>query len=235
MATKARKQRPKLSVLTTDQEVKSARSKLPVFDPHDLQSLITEAKTDDTADFDTAFFLAFRRRNDIQMKELLRRLGVNPSNPDAWERGFFHLACLHHGVGHLAWYPRRTNRNSATWTPAQDFVLLREVWILQQQGLSDRAAVEQLACDPKKRQLFPYRKKGYFSKAEESEKRAAALRERLKALKASARGKSILDLLVGMCQSGGLGSLERGLYELAIFSSVPRIGKNQEPLQKAHS
>ena len=221
MAAKARKQRSKISLFPKDQEVKSARRKLPVFDPHDLRSLISEAKTNDKADVDTAFFFAFRRRNDTQMKELLRHLGVDPSRPDAWERGFFQLALLHHGVGHLAWYPRRTNRNSATWTSTHDLALLREVIILRQKGLSEHRAVKKLAADPKKRKLFPYRRHGYwFSTAEDPQKREAALWARLQKLKASARGTSIVDLLVGVSQDG-LSSIERRLYELDMSRLLP--------------
>jgi hypothetical protein len=230
MAAKARKQRSKVSLFPKDYEVKSARRKLPVFDPHDLRSLINEAKTNGEADVDTAFILAFRRRNDTQMKELLRRLGVDPSRSDAWERGFFHLALLHHGVAHLAWYPRRTNRNSATWTPTHDLALLREVIVLRQRGLGERAAVKKLASDPKKRQQFPYRQKGYFSTADEPQKREAALWARLQKLKQSAGGKSIVDLLVGVSQKG-LSSIERTLYEL----DAPKMVKIESRSKKARS
>src|SRR5262245_25017186 len=102
---KARKHRSTISLFPKDHEIKSARRKLPVFDPHDLRSLISEAKTNGKANVDTAFLFAFRHRNDTQLNDLLRHLGVDPSSPDAWERGFFHLAFLYHGVGHLAWYP----------------------------------------------------------------------------------------------------------------------------------
>jgi hypothetical protein len=191
--------------------------------------LISEAKGNDKTDVDTAFFFAFRRRNDAQMNELLRRLGVDPSRPDAWERGFFHLAFLHHGVGHLTWNPRRTNRNSATWTPTHDLALLREVFVLRQKGLSERAAVGKLASDRKNRQQFPYRRKGYFSTADEPQKREAALWARLQKIKASTRGTSILDLLVGVSQDG-LSSIERRLYELDMASLLPKNGENQKPL-----
>jgi hypothetical protein len=221
--------RSKISLFPKDHEVKSARRKLPIFDSHDLRSLITEAKTSDETDFDSAFLLAFRRRNSAQMKDLLRRLGVDPSRADAWERGFLHLAFLHHGVGHLAWYPRRTNRNSASWTPTHDLALLREVILLRQKGLSERAAVKKLASDRKKSQQFPYRKKGYFSTADEPKKREAALWARLQKLKASTRGTSIVDLLVGVSHDG-LSSIERRLYELDMSSSLPRDGENQKPL-----
>src|ERR1700730_10175522 len=174
---KARKKR-KILLSPKDHEVQKVRRKLPVFDPHDLRSLITEAKTNDNADIDTAFLLAFRRRNEIQMKALLRGLGVDPVRSDAWERGFFCLALLHHGVGHLAWYPRRTNRNSATWTPSHDYALLQEIFVLRQGGLSERTAVQKLAADKTKRELFPYRGQG------DPQKREAALRARLQKLKA---------------------------------------------------
>jgi hypothetical protein len=220
---KTRKQRSKIALFPKDEEVKSARRKLPVFDPHDLRSLITEAKTNHKADVDAAFLFAFRRRNNDQMKDLLRRLGVDPSRPDAWERGFFHLAFLHHGVGHLAWYPGRTNRNSATWTPTHDLALLQEVIVLRDKGLSERRAVKRLAADPKKRGLFPYRKKEYrFSIDEEPKKREAALWARLqKKLKASARGTSIIDQLLGISRDS-LSSIERRLYELDMSNLLPK-------------
>jgi hypothetical protein len=226
--------RSKISLFPKDHEVKSTRRELPVFDPHDLRSLITEAKRNDQAGADSAFLFAFRRRNETQMKELLRRLGVDPSRPNAWERGFFQLALLHHGVGHLAWYPRRTNRNSATWTPTHDLALLQEVIVLRQSGLSDRAAIKKLASDPKKHQQFPYREKGYFSTAGHRQKREAALRARLEKLKASARGTSIVDLLVGVSLDE-LSSIERRLYELDMSSSRPEMVKINRGSKKVGS
>jgi hypothetical protein len=227
---KARKRRSKILLFPKEDDVRSARRKLPVFDPHDLRSLISEAKKNDEVDVDTAVLLAFRRRTESQMKDLLRRLGVDPSRPDAWERGFFHLALLHHGVGYLAWYPRRTNRNSATWTSTHDLALLQEVIVLRDKGLSERRAVKKLAADPKKRALFPYRRKGYrFSTAEDLKNREAALWARLQKLKASARG--ILGLALGVSQ-GNLSSGERSLYELDMSWLPPKVGENQKPVQK---
>jgi hypothetical protein len=212
---KIRKQRSKILLVPKNGEVRSARRKLPVFKPHDLRSLISEAKKNVEADVDTAFLLVFRRRNETQLKDLLRRLGVDPSSPNAWERGFFHLAVLHHGVGHLVWYSPRTNRNSATWTPSHDLALLREIFVLRQMGMSERAAVRKLASDPKKRQQFPYRRKGHFSTADETKNREAALWVRLQKVKASARGTSTVELALGVSQEG-LSSVERRLYELDI-------------------
>jgi hypothetical protein len=216
---KAHMQRSKIPLLPKEHWVRSARRKLPVFKPHDVRSLVSEAKTNGNTDIDTAFLLAFRRRNDAQMKDLLRGPGVDPARSDAWQRGFFHMAFLHHGVGHLAWFPNRTNRNSATWTSSHDLALLREVFLLRGRGLSERAAVKKLASDPKKRQLFPYRPHR-FSTGEDPQKREAALWARLQKLKAQSRGTSILDLLLGVSQDG-LSSIERSLYELYMASSLP--------------
>ena len=124
-----------------------------------------------------AVLAALRRRNEVQMQKLLRGLGVDPSRPDAWKRGFFLLAYYHHGVGHLAWHPRRTNRNAAKWTRAQDLELLRQVIMLTRDGLSQRRAIAKVAADPRKMRLFPYRenKSRYFPKGTQRGRREATL------------------------------------------------------------
>jgi hypothetical protein len=193
MASK-RKSRSKILLSPDDQQRKAKRRELPVFEAHDLRTLIKEAKASPN-DGANAFLLAFRRRNAAQMNELLRHLGVNPSQPDAGIKGFFLLAYYHHGVGRLAWNPRRTNKNAPTWTAEHDFMLIREVAILNGQGLSDRAAIAKLAGDLKKRQLFPYREqKGrHFPKGNELKRREDALWSRLQKLRKSARGRSLFD------------------------------------------
>src|SRR5262245_41078455 len=112
----ARKQKKQVLLLPPDREVEARRKKLPIFEPHDLRSLLAEAKASQHVDGDDAAVLAaLRRRNEVQMQKLLRALGVDPSRSDAWARGFFLLAHFHHWVGHLAWYPQRINRNAAKW------------------------------------------------------------------------------------------------------------------------
>lgn len=165
------------------------------------------------------------------MNELLRHLGVDPARPDAWLRGFLILAHVHHGIGHLAWYPKRTNRNAARWTPDHDFVLLREVLILKTEGLSERGAVKWLATSSKKIQLFPYRaQEGRHSpKGTEQKRREDALWARLQKLKASASGKSLVRLF-----AGDLGKnsdfYESVLYDLDASHSLPgQIGEKPKP------
>jgi len=193
----SRKRKKQVLLLPPNREIEARRKKLPIFEAHDLRLLLAEAKGRQLVDGDDAAVLAaLRRRNEVQMQKLLRALGVDPSRPDAWARGFFLLAHYHHGVGHLAWYPRRTNRNAAKWTPAQDLELLREVIMLTRDGLSKRRAIAKIAADPKKMRLLPYReqKSRYFPKGAERERREAALWARFQKLIASTRGRSLFDL-----------------------------------------
>jgi hypothetical protein len=66
---------------------------------------------------------------------------------------------------------------------------------------------------------FPTAGRGTGSRQLKSPKNAA-LWARLQKVKASARGKSIVNLLVSISQ-GGLSSIERMLYELDMSSLLP--------------
>jgi len=211
----ARKRKKQILLLPPDREVEAGRKKLPVFETHDLRSVLAEAKASQHVDGDdVAFLSALRRRNEVQMQKLLRALGVDPSRPDAWARGFFLLAHYHHGLGQLAWYPRR-NRNAAKWTPAQDLELLREVIMLTRDGLSQRRAIAKIAADPKKMRLFPYRehKSRYSPKGTERGRREAALWAHFQKLIASTRGRSLFNLF-GSAPRDGLSFWERTLRDL---------------------
>jgi hypothetical protein len=211
----ARKRKKQILLLPPDREVEARRKKLPIFEAHDLRSLLAEAKASQHVDGDDAAVLAaLRRRNEMQMQKLLRALGVDPSRPDTWKRGFFLLAYYHHGVGHLAWYPQRTNKNAAKWTRAQDLELLRQVIMLTQAGLSQRRAIAKIAADPRKMRLFPYREKPrYFPKGTQRGRREAALWAHFQKLIASTRGRSLFDLFGGAPRDG-LSFWERTLRDL---------------------
>jgi hypothetical protein len=86
------------------------RKKLPIFKRHDLQSIFNVAQPDGGQLSPNEPVLELRRRNQKQMVDLLRWLGIDPSQPDAWEKGFFLLAHYHHGVGHLTWRIPRTKQ-----------------------------------------------------------------------------------------------------------------------------
>ena len=171
---KAQKRPSKILLFPSAEELRLARKKLPRFKPHDLRSLLREAGQGSWI----ALLLTYRRRNELQLKSLLKHFGINPSAPDGWERGFFHLAVHHHGVGHIASSRPRTNRNAATWTAGHDLTLLLEVIRLRDQGFSIRRALKMIVADPAKRKLFPYRRQGHFPTGTEQQKREAALHAR---------------------------------------------------------
>jgi hypothetical protein len=179
------------------------RKGLPKFEPHDLRSIINKARSSaDQSGIDEAVVLEIRRRNQRQMLDLLRGLGINPSQPDAYQKGFYWLAFYHHGVGHLAWQRSRTNRNAATWTNGDDLNLLVEVIRLKATGLSELEAIKRIASDRRTNKLFPYREQSHrsgsdFSVQKEPKKRRSALRRRLQRLKVSSTENSILNQLLG--------------------------------------
>jgi hypothetical protein len=219
--------RKRISLFPEDQRFRAERKKLPVFKPLDLRSLVGEgAKSGDSK---LAVMHAFRRRNEMQLQELLHCLGLDRSQPDAWQKGFFFLAYYNYGVGHIAWYPRRTNRNAARWTVDHDFDLLREVVKLTNDGLSERRAIKRLAFDRKKQQLFPYREQQHrhFAKGTEQKRREEALWARLQKLKASANARSILNLIVGD-RDDRLSFYERTVRDLDASNARSELVKNQQ-------
>jgi hypothetical protein len=217
--------------LATDQEIKARRKKLPVFAAHDLRSLIGEAKASQRAGGDLTLLTVFRRHNEAQLNELLRHLGIDPSQPDAWLRGFFFLAHYYQGVGRMAWYPRRANRNAATWTLTADLALLAEVTMLTNQGLSERGAIKKLAADRGKRQLFPYRRQTlrHSAKGTEQQQREANLRSRLQKLKTGARERGLFGLNIEG-QSEEPDFYERVLQHLDLAPLTTRAGEKPTPL-----
>src|ERR1700678_260075 len=125
--TRVRTKPSTIPLFPNDQELKDARKKLPFFKAHDLNTLINAGKANTKESVPQTPLSALRRRNYDQLKDLLKHLGIEPTQPDSWLRGFFMLAFYHHGVGHVAWSRPRSNRNSATWTPTHDLDLLQEV------------------------------------------------------------------------------------------------------------
>ena len=126
-------------------KLNATRKRLPKFKPHDLQPILNAARAVEGQSWSDHAVLEIRRRNQKQMADLLRRLGVDPSQPDAWQRGFFLLAFYHHGVGNLTWRIPRTNKDAATWTNAADLNLLREVTTLMAAaGISELQAIKRI-------------------------------------------------------------------------------------------
>ena len=199
---------------------------MTLFEPHDLRSLISEARASETdSGLDRAVVSALRHRNQSQMNDLLRRLGVDPSQPDSWHRGFLQLACRHYGVARLALHP--------TWTDAADMNLLLEVISLRATGKSELQAIKQIVSNSKTRKLFPYgeknRVKSHYSAQNENQKREAALRRRLQHLKRSSSENSILNQLLGTGRNAQ-SALERVLNTLDFPASSPQRVEKIYPL-----
>jgi hypothetical protein len=201
------------------------RKKLPIFRPHDYRSLINEAKKAGSGGVEREFIHVLRRRNEMQMNNLLQSLGIDRFDSKTWEKGFYHLAYFHHGVGHVAWYPARTNRNPATWSLEHDHALLKNVITLTNQGLSERAAVNGLAADPQKRRLFPYRRQElrHFPKGTDQKRREDALWSRLHKLKRSIAGRTLRLILDD--QEESIGVFERWLRYFDMADALPVAGE----------
>src|SRR5580704_5430142 len=230
-----RKERIQILAGHTDEHIRAQCKKLTLFEPHDLRSLISEARASETdSGLDRAVVSALRHRNQSQMNDLLRRLGVDPSQPDSWQRGFLQLACRHYGVARLALHQHpRTNRNAATWTDAADMNLLLEVISLRATGKSELQAIKQIVSNSKTRKLFPYgeknRVKSHYSAQNENQKREAALRRRLQHLKRSSSENSILNQLLGTGRNAQ-SALERVLNTLDFPASSPQRVEKIYPL-----
>jgi hypothetical protein len=220
-----RKKRMHILLGHTDEHIKAYCNQVPLFEPHDLRSLTSEARASGGAsEREKAFLMAIKERNQVQIIDLFRQLDIDPSRSDAWQRGFLRLACRHYGVGRLALHHIRTNRNAVTWAPVDDLRLLEEVTKAMTSGKSERQAIKQIIANPKTRRLFPYgeknRTKSYYSVQNERQKQESALRRRLQRLKKSSNEKSILDQLLG---SGwdAQGVFERVLYAVDLTALLP--------------
>jgi hypothetical protein len=228
----ARKERIRILIGHTDEHIKAQCKKLLLFEPHDLRSLISEARGGGDTGLEQAVVLAFNERNQRQTVDLLRRLGIDPSQPDVWQKGF--LRYYHYGVGRLAWQPLRTNRKAATWTPSNDLNLIMEVTKLKADGFSEPKAIKRILSDPRTRRLFPYREQknragSDYSSKYEVKKREAALWRRLQYLKASSAWNSILDQLLGPGWNAKSSS-ESALYALdSPIYSPKEVMKNRRP------
>jgi hypothetical protein len=159
-APKRKRKRASSILLPSEAEVTAMRERLPHFDPHDLRSLLNEARSAaPQGDTDMSFTIVLRERNNHQINELLNALDIDRSKADFWQRAFIALAFIDHGMGHLQWRPQKTKKNAATWTLDHNIRLFKEMATLTANGLSDRAAIKKLAKDDRKQKLFPYRPK----------------------------------------------------------------------------
>jgi hypothetical protein len=200
-------------------ELEKLKSCLPQFKPHDLRKLAGEidARVAEPAARDAELVKILRRENEKQVDQLLRSMRVDRRSANGWERAFFWLAYLHHGLGHLAWRSRRTNQNAAKWSREHDLKLIIEVTRLTQQGYMVRASIRRLARDRKKKNFFPYNSQ---TKSQGSSKQIEdALRARW--LTIGKRETTIEDAILGTFKS------PRGSIEWALALLDESLAKNK--------
>jgi len=198
------------------------------FEPHHLRKLVDAARAiDGPAGQQETFIHVLRRENEKQIEQLLRSMGLDPATPNVWERAFFLLAVLHHGVGHVVWRPRRTNKNAAKWSVEHDLALINEMIELRRRGHSERAAIKVLSHS-RKEHLFPYKAQDRpGSRLGSKEQKAAALRARWEKIKHAKLEDAIL---------GGFrpprSSIEEALWSLDAAES---LAKNKGPARSGPS
>ena len=212
-----------ISILPPEAQISESK-KVPQFEPHDLQSLVDEAKS-------TGAFVVevLRRRNEDQLRTLVEHLGVSPADPEVWKKAFFLLAVKTSGVDHVKWSPRRTNKNAVKWTVTHDLALLKEVTILCAKGLSERAAIDKIAADPAMKKILPYRENGQSSS---KKKRVTALLRRLHRLKPPMETWLHQALCIPPKFSS---SIEEDIYHLEMSHGLSQLVTNEQPLKKVNS
>jgi hypothetical protein len=124
---------------------------------------------------------------DRQLEQLLLSLGLDPTSPTAWRDGFCLLACLHYDIGK----PPRTNNNAAKLSQADNLILLREVVQLMGRGLNEWQAINELAGDRRKAQVFK------FTVSSSKAQRAETLQKRLTKIKNAGRGHAPFSNIFG--------------------------------------
>jgi hypothetical protein len=189
-------------IFPESKDLKARRESLPKFKPFELDQLAKRPPADnDPRDNSARIVGLLQQETNQQMLELLRRLRIDAAQSDAWRKGFYWLACYHHGVGRFVFYRPKKHRNAARWTNEHDLVLLSETIKLKATGLSELAALKIIASHPELKRLLPYRAQKYRAledtRKTEHKKRVAALRRRLHDLKSKASEKSLLAQLLG--------------------------------------
>jgi hypothetical protein len=132
-------------------------ARLTHFEPHKLDDIVQDARAaSEQPDFTVEALLNLRRKNDQQIEQLLHEMNLDPKQPDVWQRAFFRLAAVHHGVGGLSTTPpRQTNKNARKWTAEQHLIFYQMMQVLLQDGISERGAVKKIANDKEKWRRFP--------------------------------------------------------------------------------
>jgi hypothetical protein len=215
----AKKKEP-LLLSPSRKQLRETENRLPRFDPIDLRSLLALAgKRTGAQSADGKVLIALRDRIEEQTEELLRGLGCDPAEFN-WQIAFIRLARIHHGLGRLAYAPKRTNSKGAEkWKNEHTLRLLTVMRDLKAEGIEGAAAFEKIAKDPKLREQFPYATR---SQIKGKDQMAKSLSERWRKLFLE---KDPLRKAIGGDQP--LGKAEFLLWSLDNQYAFPAVAKNK--------
>jgi hypothetical protein len=151
ISKRARKSGQGRRTFPTKEYLKEQAGRLARFAPHRLEDFVGGSLQDVESQITEDVVKGIRRRSEAQLDQLVEELGVDTRHPDKWQRAFYELAAVHHGVGVISWVqPRGPNRRAAKWTEEADLNL--QEMVLREMGLG-RTLTEALrivACDQKK-------------------------------------------------------------------------------------
>lgn len=126
------------------------------FEPMDLRELINQARARNPASVDHALEEIVKERKAAQLGELLSRLGLSGTTPQTQE-AFETLATAFLGMGQVAWTPPPPRELGRTLeTLAALYVLVQNA---KRRGLSERAAIKEIASTDITAELIGYRPK----------------------------------------------------------------------------
>lgn len=200
------------------------------FSPMDLRQLINQARQEDPSNVDETLRKIVDERTAKQLDTLLRRLGLEPTDPDKHSSAFVILAMALCGVGQVAWTPAAPQTGS--WTHQHESTLFWLVRSLcEDEKLTERAAVKKIADDAFLHRLFPYqpRELKRDAKLSKQERKFQSLRQAWTSVKTRegqflATGRpQLIDAIVGK----EAGYWETKLVTLDIANAAPRSGKSR--------
>jgi hypothetical protein len=152
---------------------------LTTFKPHLLEDLVGGKLSDPAGQITAEVILEIRHRDEDHLEQLLRQLGIDPDHPDKWRRAFRELACIHYGVGVIAWRQSRgSNRHAAKWNNEYDLNFHLMMVEGMNSGLTATDALREIARDPEKWGKLPPQRENFRSEKSDFERRFATLKKR---------------------------------------------------------
>jgi hypothetical protein len=189
----SRGSRNSVQIYPDAQELEKLKARLRTFPPHDVTSIFTlpTSEANQEADRVTASVI------NGQLDELLKALGIDPTTPDAWRRGFQLLAMIHYRTGHFTYVNARQRKRGTSKSIIQQDRLLHELMNEHmRRGLKPTQALREIAKDSEKEKLLRLTPSSRLETSA-TELRYEALKKRWAKISKMAPPGSLLAALVG--------------------------------------